>query len=102
MDKTKEEEKIKIKAKDPLNLTYHFDPKELRTLGQQVSELYTEDDESRADWLAVHAEYLEIYHQRDNYDNNFSGAFSGSDARVPLLTESCLGFQARAYKAIFP
>jgi len=100
--KTKEEAKIKIKAKDPLNLSAHFDLKELRQLGQTAHSLYVEDDKSRSEWLAVHAEYLEIYHQRDNYDNNFSSDFNGSDGRVPLLTESCLGFQARAYKAIFP
>lgn len=101
-ERTKEEKKIKIKAKDPLNLTYHFEPKELKDLGMQAYNLFKEDDESRAEWLATHAEYLEIYHQKDNYDTNFSDEFSGSDARVPLLTESCLGFQARAYKAIFP
>lgn len=100
--RTKEEAKIKIGKKDPLNLSYHFDAKELRALGMKVYELYEKDDESRAEWLDKHAKYLEIYHQTDNYDNNFSDDFNSSDARVPLLTESCLGFQARAYKAIFP
>lgn len=100
--KTKEESKIKIKKSDPLNLAQHFDSKELRTLGVKCHELYKQDDNSRAEWLAMHAEYLELYHQRDVYDNNFANDFNSSDARVPLLTESCLGFQARAYKAIFP
>ena len=100
--KTKDEEKIKVRSKDPLNLSFHFDATELRALGVKAHELYKQDDESRAEWLATHAEYLEIYHQKDTYDNNFSNDFNSSDARVPLLTESCLGFQARAYKAIFP
>jgi hypothetical protein len=100
--KSKDEAKIKVKVKDPHNLVAHFEPKELYSLGQKCFELYKEDDESRADWLSTHAEYLEIYHQTYNYNSNFSDDFSGSDARVPLLTESCLGFQARAYKAIFP
>ncbi len=100
--KTKEEAKIKVKIKDPLNLASHFELKELYSLGQKGFELYQEDEESRSEWLATHAEYLEIYHQKDTYDNNFSSDFNSSDARVPLLTESCLGFQARAYKAIFP
>lgn len=99
---TKAEAKIKISKRDPLNLSYHFDPKELKMLGQRGFELFKEDDESRSEWLATHAEFLELYHQRDNYDTNFSDSFNSSDARVPLLTESCLGFQARAYKAIFP
>ncbi len=101
-DQTKAESKIKVRNKDPLNLTIHFDAKELKNLGTQCYDLYKDDDESRADWLSVHTEYLEIYHQIDNYDNNFVTDFTSSDGRVPLLTESCLGFQARAYKAIFP
>lgn len=101
-EKKKAESKIKVRVKDPLNLAGLFEPKELYSLGQKCHELYTQDDESRAEWLSRHTEYLEIYHQKDNYDNNFSNDFNSSDARVPLLTESCLGFQARAYKAIFP
>lgn len=100
--KTDEEKKIKVQNKDPLNLAFAFDRKVLKDLGVKAHELYKQDDESRAEWLSLHAEYLEIYHQKDTYNNNFSNDFSGSDARVPLLTESCLGFQARAYKAIFP
>jgi hypothetical protein len=99
---TKEEAKIKVVRDDPLNLTAHFDDRELKALGQKGFQLYQEDDESRSKWLEVHREYLEIYHQIDNYDNNFSNDFNSSDARIPLLTESCLGFQARASKAIFP
>lgn len=100
--KNKMEMKIKDRKKDPTNLTNHFDEKELKSLGKDCYSLYEEDDESRAKWLEVHREYLEIYHQIDTYDNNFSNDFNSSDARIPLLTESCLGFQARASKAIFP
>jgi len=100
--KNKAESKIKVRNKDPLNLAAHFELKELYNLGQKCHQLYTEDEQSRSEWLATHTTYLEIYHQKDNYDNNFSSDFNSSDARVPLLTESCLGFQARAYKAIFP
>lgn len=100
--KSKEEKKIKTRKLDPLNLAPHFEFKELKSLGMRGYKLYKEDDQSRANWLSMHSEYLEIYHQKDNYDNNFSSDYNGSDARVPLLTESCLGFQARAYKAIFP
>lgn len=99
---TKEELKIEVVRDDPDNLTGHFDEKELSALGQKCFQLYQEDDESRSKWLEVHREYLEIYHQIDTYDNNFSNDFNSSDARIPLLTESCLGFQARASKAIFP
>lgn len=100
--KSKAESKIKIKNKDPLNLASKFEPKELKLLASKCYELYKTDDESRSKWLDVHKEYLEIYHQIDTYDNNFSNDFNSADARIPLLTESCLGFQARAYKAIFP
>ncbi len=98
---TKEEKKVGT-AEDPTNLVHHFHDKELSALGQKCYQLYQEDDESRSKWLEVHREYLEIYHQIDTYDNNFSNDFNSSDARIPLLTESCLGFQARASKAIFP
>lgn len=100
--KSKAESKIKVKTKDITNLASKFHPDELKMLGNKGYELYKSDDESRADWLDKHKEYLEVYHQIDNYDNNFSDDFNSSDARIPLLTESCLGFQARAYKAIFP
>lgn len=101
--KTKEEMKIKVtRTPDPSNLTAHFEPKELNLLGNRCFQLYEEDDESRSKWLEVHREYLEIYHQIDTYDNNFSNDFNSSDARIPLLTESCLGFQARGSKALFP
>lgn len=100
--KSKAESKIKVQKKDPLNLSVHFDPRELYSLGQQCYDLYIQDDESRADWLAVHTKYLELYHQLDKDNNSYPEGFSSSDARVPLLTEACLGFQARAYKALFP
>ncbi len=99
---SKEEARITVESDDPLNLSKHFDEKELNSFAQECYRLYREDDESRSKWLEVHREYLEVYHQIDTYDNNFSNDFNSSDARIPLLTESCLGFQARAYKAIFP
>ena len=91
-----------MSEKDITNLASKFDEKELNRLGQECFELYKKDDESRSKWLDLHKTYLEIYHQTDNYDNNFPDEFNGSGARVPLLTEACLSFQARAYKAIFP
>lgn len=97
-----EEEKIKTLGADVDNLTPSFDEDELKKLGHKCFDLYEQDQESRNTWLSTHEEYLEIYHQLDNYDSNFGGGFKGSDARIPLLTESCLGFQARAYKALFP
>lgn len=100
--KSKIEAKIKINKKDPTNLVPHFDKKALNLLGMECFDLYQQDDESRSKWLDNHKEYLEVYHQIDTYDNNFSNDFNSSDARIPLLTESCLGFQARASKAIFP
>lgn len=101
-NKSKAESIIKVRKKDPLNLSQHFDSKELYSLGHQCFELYRQDDESRAEWLAMHAKYLELYHQQDLDDSGYPEGFNSSNARVPLLTESCLGFQARAYKALFP
>lgn len=87
---------------DNLNLVDKFEKEELERLGKECHRLYKEDEESRSEWLEQHEEYLEIYHQLDSYNSNYGDAYTGSDARVPLLTESCLAFQSRAFKAIFP
>lgn len=101
--KTKEELKITVtKKRDPSNLIPHFDSKEINIFAKKCYELYEQDDKSRSKWLEKHREYLELYHQIDTYDNNFPNDFNSSDSRIPLLTESCLGFQARGSKALFP
>lgn len=91
-----------VESIDNINLVSKFDKEELEKFGHECFDLYRDDDESRSEWLEKHQLYLEIYHQQDNYNNNFGEEYTGSDARIPLLTESCLGFQARGYKALFP
>jgi len=102
MARTNKKSKIKVLRKDNTNIALEFDDSELKKLGQKAYEHTEEDDESRSEWKQKHEDYLSLYHQLDVYDNNFGDNFTGSDGRIPLLTESCLGFQARSYKAIFP
>lgn len=94
--------KIKVKEKDKSNLSSLFDKDEIKNIGFNGFDSYSEDDESRSEWKDKHKEYLEIYNQLETYKNNYGDSFTGSEGRIPLLTEACLGFQARAYKAIFP
>ena len=85
--------------KDNTNIANEFNQDELSSLGSQCYDLFQDDDESRSEWKERHQDYLEVYHQLDSYEVSFR---ESDDSRIPLLTESCLGFQARAYKALFP
>lgn len=82
-----------------VNLAKYMPPQELEILGQQCYEEYKQDEESRADWLKMQAEWVELYYGRNKPKNPpWEGA---SDDHLPILAEGCVQFHARAYKAFF-
>lgn len=82
------------------NIASALDPQELTKIGSVCYKDYKEDCESRAEWLQIHAEYMKIYNQMDYPDTPpWDGACKES---LPIMTEACNQYQARAYKAFFP
>ncbi|MGI9504390.1 MAG: portal protein [Geminicoccaceae bacterium] len=58
------------------------------------------DDESRSEWLSMHADWLRLFFQKDRPKNPpWEGA---STEAIPILAEACNQFHARAYQAMFP
>lgn len=69
-------------------------------IGGEVFENTEQDIESRSEWDSMHAKWIDLYFQQDNPKNPpWEGS---SDESIPLLTEGCNQFQARAYQAFFP
>jgi chaperonin GroES len=61
---------------------------------------YTSDEESRQEWLSMHADWLRLYYQRDRPINPpWEGS---SEESIPILAEACNQFHARAFQAMFP
>lgn len=83
-----------------VNLAERFDDDDLGKLASQAIEDFQTDENDRAAWLAMHAKWLEVYHQQHKPD--VSPWVGSSTDSFPLLTEACHQFQARAYKAFFP
>lgn len=83
-----------------INLATQLDEATLNKIGALVHEEYTSDEQSRAEWLDMHAEWMELYYQTHT---SINPAWLGSSQEsIPVLTEACNQFQARAYKAFFP
>ncbi len=81
------------------NLASELDDERCKAIAAKVIEDWRTDEASRTDWLAMKAKWLELYYQRDKTIPPFKGA---SQESLPLLTEACNQFQARAFKALFP
>lgn len=71
---------------------------ELKQIARQVYDEYEQDEESRQEWLDKHAKWMELYYQNDKT----AIEEWQSNECIPILTEACNQFQARAYKAFFP
>lgn len=85
---------------EQLNLASKIDNEELKKIGLEIYNDYEKDEQSRKDWITKHAEWKKIYNQQDEPVNE---PWDGSSRDcVPILTEACNSFQARAYKAFFP
>jgi chaperonin GroES len=81
-----------------INLASQLDNDELKEIAQLVYNEYEQDDQSRQGWLEKHARWLQLYYQTDK---TAIEDWQSSES-IPILTEACNLFQARAYKAFFP
>lgn len=73
-----------------------------REVGQEILKGKNDDDDSRAEWLDMHENWLRLYMQTDYALNSDPNRDWGATESVPILTEACDQFQARTYKAFFP
>lgn len=73
-----------------------------REIGQEIHNGFTDDEESRTDWLEQHTFWLSLYMQQDYAENSDAERSWGATESIPILTESCDQFQARTYKIFFP
>jgi chaperonin GroES len=85
---------------EQFNIASKLDEDELKKIAEEVYNGYTSDEDSRSDWLQKHTEWKKLYNQTDTPVNK--PWESSSEESVPILTEACNSFQARAYKAFFP
>src|SRR3990167_7422621 len=82
------------------NLALKLPEDDRKKLAAQVVRDFDSDNDSRKDWLAMHASWLRLFYQRDRaIKEAWPGA---SDETAPLLAEACVQFSARASKALFP
>jgi hypothetical protein len=72
--------------------------KKARDLGNEVCESYKIDKDQNAGWFTKQKEWLALYHQRHEISSPVEG---GSTENMPILTEACNQFAARAYGSIF-
>jgi hypothetical protein len=85
---------------EQFNIATKLDEDELKKIGETITSDFESDIASRSDWLAKHTHWKQLYNQQDlplnrPWDNS-------SDEGIPIMTEACNSFQARAYKAFFP
>lgn len=73
-----------------------------KEIGQEILRGYRDDDESRAEWLEMHENWLRLYMQTDYALNSDPERSWGATESIPILTEACDQFQSRTYKAFFP
>lgn len=82
------------------NIAGSLDEDTLRQLGERCMEEFKADDQSRQEWLEMHAHWLRLYFQKDTPVNPpWAGSSSES---MPIVTEACNQFHARAFMALFP
>src|SRR3546814_10211645 len=73
---------------------------ELKEIASTVIREYKQDEDSRSEWLEMHAHWLDLFYQNDKAKNPpWEGASSES---MPILAEACNQFHARAFQAFFP
>ena len=82
------------------NLAEDLNEDELGEIAKQALEDYRNDEESRLEWLSMHADWLRLYFQKDRPIN---APWEGSsEESIPMLAEACNQFHARAFQAMFP
>jgi chaperonin GroES len=85
---------------EQFNLATKLDEEELKEIGDTIHSDFEADQSSREGWLTKHANWKKLYNQQDQPINR--PWETSSEESVPIMTEACNSFQARAYKAFFP
>lgn len=85
---------------EQFNLATKLNEEELKEIGEIIHKDFETDQSSREGWLKKHAEWKKLYNQQDQPVNRPWEL--SSEESVPIMTEACNSFQARAYKAFFP
>ncbi len=85
---------------EQFNLATKLGEEELKKIGQTVHNDFEADQSSREGWLKKHADWKKLYNQQDKPVNR--PWEMSSEESIPIMTEACNSFQARAYKAFFP
>lgn len=99
---TEEQKQVVINAAETYNLAQDMEEGLLREIGQEVSQGFETDNDSRADWLDQHTFWLSLYMQQDYAENSDAERSWGATESIPVLTEACNQFQTRTYKTFFP
>lgn len=99
---SEEQQQVVTNASETFNLASKMDEGILREIGQEVSQGFESDNESRAEWLDQHTFWLSLYMQQDYAENSDSERSWGATESLPVLTEACDQFQTRTYKTFFP
>jgi chaperonin GroES len=82
------------------NVAASLDKDTLLGIGLRCVEEFKADDQSRQEWLEMHAHWVRLYFQKDQPVNP---PWQGSSTEsMPIVTEACNQFHARAFKALFP
>lgn len=97
-----EQQQVVINASETFNLAAEMDEGMLREIGQEVSQGFESDNESRTDWLDQHTFWLSLYMQQDYAENSDAERSWGATESLPIMTEACDQFQTRTYKTFFP
>lgn len=82
------------------NLAAKMDADELEKIAAEIMENFEEDWQSSTEWRTRHAEWIEIYYQKDRPRHPpWEGSATES---IPILVEACNQFHSRAFTALFP
>lgn len=89
-------------APENYNMAADMDEQLLNEVGQECYNGYKDDENSRADWLDLHAFWLSLYMQQDSAETSDAERAWGATESMPILTEAANQFQSRTYKTFFP
>jgi chaperonin GroES len=83
-----------------VNLAAKLPEETLTAISDLVFRDFEDDWDSGSGWREKHADWVALYYQQDK---PIAPPWSGSSTEsLPILTEACNQFQARAYRAFFP
>lgn len=83
-----------------VNIAEYMDESELMKLGRDLGEDFDEDEESRAEWMDIAKDGIDLLGFKiEEKTEPFDGACGVTH---PLLAQSVVKFQAKAYKELFP